>query len=279
MQVDSVTEDVRQNGFSVVPDVFSPSECNKYKEKLEAVLERRLKSGRYAGSDSYQVLYHYFSDDFDLMNLVSHPDILAVMKRLIDQDFVLISPSARNPRLHDDMKQSAATSGLGWHIDARLAGDGVTAFKPSLNFYAVIMLNDFTPENGATYVLPGSHSRYLRPASRDGDDLISMGAMTEESIKLMTGKAGSVAFFDAAIWHAVGPFSTNSRWGVFNMYGPWFMKPYFDFPQMFDGEKVADMTPVQRQLLHLESQPPLNCDQGLATLKRVQRELDQKKNG
>ena len=84
---------------------------------------------------------------------------------------------------------------------------------------------------------------------------------------------GSIAFFDAALWHAVGRSSKKSRWGVFNMYGPWFMKPYYDFGCMFTDKKFESMTPLQQQLLHYDSRPVPNIDAGFATLRRVRDKL------
>jgi hypothetical protein len=59
------------------------------------------------------------------------------------------------------------------------------------------MLDDFTPENGATRVVPGSH----RWAKRPVDVLADPVAAHPDEI-LVTGRAGSVVVFNAHLWHS-----------------------------------------------------------------------------
>ena len=266
-----IVSGVRENGMYVAEGIFSPKQCTYYRDLLEAVLLRRAEENQFVGSKAYQVIYHYFSNDFRLIDLVDHPLIQAVMNQLIDGDFVLISPSARNRQTNQLGSDSARTSGVGWHNDARYTADGHTAFQPSLNYYAVIMLETFSVENGATQIISGSHKFYKRPESRD----LKGSGINSDRISHMVGSAGSIAFFDAALWHAVGKSGKKSRWGVFNMYGPWFMKPYYDFSCMFTDKQFDSMTPLQRQLLHYDSRPVPNVDAGFATLRRVRDKLAQ----
>lgn len=264
-----VVSGVRKNGMYVANDIFSPKQCTYYRDLLETVLLQRSEKNQYVGSNTYQVLYHYFSHDFRLIDLIDHPLIEEVMTHLIDRDFVLISPSARNRQIKPLGPKSTRTSGVGWHNDARYTADGHTAFRPSLNYYAVIMLETFSVENGATQIILGSHKFYKRPENRD----LEASGINSDRISHMVGSAGSIAFFDAALWHAVGRSSKKSRWGVFNMYGPWFMKPYYDFGCMFTDKKFESMTPLQQQLLHYDSRPVPNIDAGFATLRRVRDKL------
>lgn len=62
---------------------------------------------------------------------------------------------------------------------------------------ALWMLDDFTRENGATRILPGSHhlirpisKTYAQPLSRHPDELV------------ITGSAGSVLIFNGHLWHS-----------------------------------------------------------------------------
>ena len=59
--------------------------------------------GGYFGSRKTQVIYNYFAHDERLYQLFAHDLINAVITELIDKDFVLISPSARNPRQDPDL--------------------------------------------------------------------------------------------------------------------------------------------------------------------------------
>jgi hypothetical protein len=79
------------------------------------------------------------------------------------------------------------------------------------------MLTPFTEENGGTIVVPGSHKRPCHP-------------MSEESMKpadgeiQLTGKPGTVAVFDARLWHAVATNRSNAdRVAVLVRYAPWWL--------------------------------------------------------
>src|SRR5258708_3587676 len=107
------------------------------------------------------------------------------MSALIDEDFVLISPSARNPRIRDDFPEGQKPSGVGWHVDSRVWNrlDG-SLYHPSMNFYAAVALEDFTPMNSATHYVPRSHLRYKKPLDRNA-------TLDHETL---TAPAGSIVF-------------------------------------------------------------------------------------
>ena len=64
------------------------------------------------------------------------------------------------------------------------------------------MLDDFSEENGATRIVPGSHLKGRQPDhARDGD-LPTIAA---------TGPAGSAMVFDGRLWHGTGANTGNSR--------------------------------------------------------------------
>ena len=85
----------------------------------------------------------------------------------------------------------------------------------------------------------------------------------------MQGKQGDIAFFDTALWHKMGDSLNNSRWSIFNMYGPWFMKPYFRYWEIKYGNKLNSKNNVFKKLLHFNSLPPLDHNEGLNTLKKA----------
>ena len=58
------------------------------------------------------------------------------------------------------------------------------------------MLDDFTPDNGATRMMPGSHTWGTRP-----QDVLADPMAPHPQEVLLTGKAGSVAVMNAHLWH------------------------------------------------------------------------------
>ena len=95
----------------------------------------------------------------------------------------------------------------------------VLAPYPNMLMHIVTMwmLSDFTPENGGTIVVPRSHRQPCHPL--DESALNPWPGETQ-----LTGKAGTVAAFDARLWHAVAPNRTNSgRVAVLVRYAPWWL--------------------------------------------------------
>ena len=70
----------------------------------------------------------------------------------------------------------------------------------------VWMLDDFTPENGATRMVPGSHRWGRRP-----QDVLDDPMAPHPDEVLLTGKAGSVAVMNAHMWHGGTANRTRRR--------------------------------------------------------------------
>lgn len=245
----SIVGSVRRDGFAAVPGVFTSDQCRSYCDILEQAVARQIEAGGYFGSCTTQVLYNYFLHDSKLYDLFAHPLMDEVLTELIDKDYVLISPSARNPHIRADLPEGKKTSGEGWHVDSRVASPKTgELYRPSLSYYSVVALEPFRAGNSATRYVPGSHLRYQRPPSRDAE----LDHMVWEA------EPGTVIFFDSALWHRAGAATNSSRWSVFNMYGPWFMKPYFRFSENMNRCQLAALPPKVQKLVHLQSTPPVN---------------------
>lgn len=252
-----IVQEIRSEGFCVAPGVFSPSESEALCAILDGIVQDSAQKGSYFGSNSTQVIYNYFLHNERLYDLVAHPLIDEVMRSLIDNDYVLISPSARNPCYRNDLPQGKKVSGEGWHVDSRVADPKTGAlYRPSMSYYAVVALQPFRRNNSATRYVPKSHLRYQKPLDREAD--------IEHSV--WEADAGSVIFFDSALWHRTGTPTETSRWSIFNMYGPWFMKPYFRFSENMTVEQQKRLPAVVQKLLHLNSTPPMNETSRTGTL-------------
>lgn len=259
--VDVIVEGLQENGVVILQNLFSKEEAELYKERLNKQLDDRINKSEFCGNNTNQVLDNYFQNDHELLNLIYQEVTDKVMRRMIDDDYVLISPSARNRRLMQK-KFGRKTSGVGWHTDSRfIGGQGI---RPSLCYMSIICLDEFGKNNGATHYVPNSHLRYMRPQDRDA----------EFPFEYMEAKQGDMVLFDTALWHRVGDASENSRWGVFNTYGPWFMKPYHRFNEMFLDEDVATFSPIIRQLLHFDARPPKDHNESMITLRRVRERIE-----
>jgi ectoine hydroxylase-related dioxygenase (phytanoyl-CoA dioxygenase family) len=113
----------------------------------------------------------------------SHPRVLAAMKHVLGE-FKLSSLNSR-----------AALPGEGHQA---LHADFGHPVEPGAYEVcnSIWLLDDFTPENGATRVVPGSHRRGTMP----GDEMADPADEHPDQIQL-TGKAGTVVVFNSHLWH------------------------------------------------------------------------------
>ncbi len=125
------------------------------------------------------------------------------------------------------------------------------------NMGAVFPLDDFTEINGATWYLPGSHTRADKPREEE---------FFSEARRLVA-PAGSAWYFNPRLWHSAGTNETNSWRHSFtlNMCRP-FMKQRFDLPRLLAGIDLDGISDNARQKLGFFAQPPTSLDEYYAPL-------------
>lgn len=116
----------------------------------------------------------------------------------------------------------------------------------------LVMLDDFTEANGATYLLNGSHRRSDRPP----DDEFFRAA------DRAFGAAGSVVMFDSNLWHAAGVNRTGApRRGLTMAFTRPFVKQQLDYPRALGYERADAFSPMLRQLLGYNARVPVSLDE------------------
>ncbi|MFY2561411.1 phytanoyl-CoA dioxygenase family protein [Corallococcus terminator] len=120
------------------------------------------------------------------------------------------------------------------------------------NMGATLLVDDFTEENGATWFLPGSHTRAEAP---DEDVFHAQGLR-------LIAPAGSGFFFNARLWHAGGQ-NQSHQWRhalTLNMCRP-YMKQRIDIPRALAHLDLSDMSRRARQKLGFLAQVPASLDE------------------
>jgi ectoine hydroxylase-related dioxygenase (phytanoyl-CoA dioxygenase family) len=132
--------------------------------------------------------------------------------------------------------------GEGWpiHLDTRYDVPGY-----AVGLGAIVLLDDFTEENGATRFLP-SCDLTAEPTPEEFD----------ARALALVAPAGSVCWFHGWAWHDAGPNLTD-RWRravLFAMVRSW-VAPRFDIPRML-ADHSPEVSPVVRRRLGLDRLPP-----------------------
>jgi ectoine hydroxylase-related dioxygenase (phytanoyl-CoA dioxygenase family) len=116
----------------------------------------------------------------------------------------------------------------------------------------LVMLDDFTQENGATYLLSGSHRMREKPS----EDVFFAGAARA------LGPAGSIVVFDSNLWHAAGVNATERpRRALTLAFTRPFVKQQLDYPRALGYERASALSPALRQLLGYNARVPATLDE------------------
>ncbi len=116
----------------------------------------------------------------------------------------------------------------------------------------LVMFDDFTEQNGATFLMPGAHKLAEKPSK---DDFY-------KTAQRALGPKGSILFFDSNLWHAGGDNNTDKpRRSVTPMFCRPFVKPQFDYPRALGYDQGDTFSPYLRQVLGYNSRIPATLDE------------------
>lgn len=194
---DVLTQDEKdqldRDGYLPLEGILTADEVAAINERLA---ELTAAEGDRAGLEVHQEkgtdrLADLVNKDARFAVCFSHPRVLAAMRHVLGE-FRLSSLNSR-----------AALPGEGHQA---LHADSGHPVEPGAYEVcnSIWLLDDFTPENGATRVVPGSHRRGTMPA----DEMPDPAAAHPDQIQL-TGRAGTVVVFNSHLWHGGTKNHTN----------------------------------------------------------------------
>jgi ectoine hydroxylase-related dioxygenase (phytanoyl-CoA dioxygenase family) len=169
------------------------------------------------------------------------PEILAAKDYLMGGRYKLSSLNVRSTNPMTEADQPL-------HVDMNALPDEQGYWVAN----TIFMLDDFTPENGATRVVPGSHRWNQRPQEVMPDPF----AVHPEQI-LVTGKAGTVVICNAHTWHGGTANRTPKQRRAMHAFFCRTDKPQQQYQKkLLRAETQARLSPNLRRLLALDD--PLN---------------------
>src|SRR5436190_825382 len=116
----------------------------------------------------------------------------------------------------------------------------------------LVMLDDFTEQNGATHFLSRSHRAEREPREKD----------FFRRAKRAIGPAGSIVVFNSNLWHAAGVNSSMSpRRALTIVFSRPFVKQQFDYPRALGYAMGERLSPTLRQLLGYNARVPATLDE------------------
>lgn len=187
-------ESLDKNGYMFLGQLLTEDMVNSINEKIDSLLQ---VEGENAGSELYDSEFIRHPKEVgadrlaDLVNkgaifdmFYNHPRVLAAIRAVLGSAFKLSSLNYR-----------AAQPGKGLqnlHVDWK---DTVVGGNYKV-CNTIWLLDDFTPLNGATRIVPGSHKNGLLPNEGMKDP-----ALPHPDEILIEAPAGSVFVFNSHVWH------------------------------------------------------------------------------
>ena len=184
-----------EDGFLPLPGILTPAQVQALRNRLQ---ELEDEEGEHAGKEVHQEdgtdrLANLANKDPLFDQVWANPKVLAAMAHVLDGDLKLSSLNARAAlpghglqALHCDGSHSSANF-------APVLKEGRRRYNVCNSIW---LLSDFTPDNGATRLVPGSHLFGVDP----GEGMEDPKAPHPDEI-LVQGEAGTVFVFNAFTWH------------------------------------------------------------------------------
>lgn len=198
---------IEDHGYAIVPGVLTGDVL----EATRAALYRAAASDRARGREQKFLLdYEHDSTNQRVWNVLSrdalfedvafHPLAIGFLKAVVGWPALLSNVSANIT--------GPGGGEMALHADQMFVPPPWPARPQGLN--VAWCLDDFTAENGATRIVPGSHKLNRMPTAEEaGLETVALEA-----------PAGSMIVFESRLWHKTGRNSTSSqrRAGIFSWY-------------------------------------------------------------
>ena len=183
-----------ERGYLIFHDLVGGEQLAAMRQRFDRLLALEGGEGREANAEAdVGRLANLVEKGFEFAPCYSHPKVLAAVWHVIGGELHLASVNGRaappghgHQALHCDNQKSAVVLNYG-----------------SCN--SVWMLDDFTPDNGATRLVPGTHRLVAQPRDHLADPLAEHPGQV-----LALGRAGSVIVFNGITWHG-GTVNRTSR--------------------------------------------------------------------
>jgi len=202
----SIDSELARDGYFVVEGAIEPERLARLRAELAPWLQGSLMGRNDFEGFRTERVYSLLAKAPSVAALIEHPAVLEVVGRLLHPSFLLSAALVVNLHPGETPQDYHQDDALGAPPPPR-APQGVST---------IWALDAFTEENGATQVIPGSHTWDRAPRGEEWPALESQG-------RPLLLAPGSVAIFPGSLYHRSGANrSAGRRLGLTIQYcQPW----------------------------------------------------------
>ena len=236
-------EELKRKGFFVKENLLSKEYIDELRVEMDKIWESQLKT---YGENLLKKIGDWgqvrgmMKESNSFLNLIINKNIHEYVDQILGptcilhlQNGIVLHPSKK----HNQSK---------YHKD--FPKDFISSKIISLNTF--IAVDEFTKENGGTYLIPGSHKIIEKPSE----------SYIEKNKIQIECQEGAIIFFDSNLWHAGGINKTKKIRRAINM--QWtkpFIKQQMDYPEFM--KDIVDIDSKLAQKLGMWTIPPKSVKQ------------------
>jgi ectoine hydroxylase-related dioxygenase (phytanoyl-CoA dioxygenase family) len=252
--------DVAECGYGVLLDALPRALVARLKDRVLAQAEGERQAG----------VAYFFGDDQSGMPAISGGRDLAPNQRLghLLNKGQVFRELLHHPAVADEVGAILGRGAYLSSLTAMIMRKGGVAqvlhsdqqFMPFATPVAMVcnvvwMLVDFTRQNGATRLVPGTHL-LPPPTIRFERDAAGERRLIQSDAQAVIAEApaGSALVFDGRIWHGAGANQTDTpRPAIFSYYCQSYLRQQENLPISLREEVYADLTDQERAMVGFES--------------------------
>ncbi|MBT2408146.1 MULTISPECIES: phytanoyl-CoA dioxygenase family protein [unclassified Streptomyces] len=184
-------EQLDTEGYVVLLDVFTPQECDELGDEMDTSWEKFRLHEISDSEEGVRFVDNALYYSAKVQDGLLHPLLLDAASQMVGPRLLLNLINGRSP--------AAGAAGQPLHVLDRRRG------RPFDKCNAIWCLDDFTAENGATRVIPGSHLDDTAALARMGD---AMDAHPDEVI--VEAPRGAVIMHNSHLIHSGRPNASGA---------------------------------------------------------------------
>jgi ectoine hydroxylase-related dioxygenase (phytanoyl-CoA dioxygenase family) len=238
--VEEHAEELRRVGVTIIPGAFTRDEMEYARKRLHEIYASQVdeiggEENLHRINDANIVRCPLAYDDF-FVSIAKHPTALAVARAALGPKITLAS------QVGILNKPASKNYVENWHRE--LQYQHLTTSRP-LAVQTLLTVDDFTPDNGATFFLYGSHLFENFPSD----------AFVRKWQVQIQAPAGSLIMFDSLLYHRSSPNRTDrERLAINNFYTLPILAQQIDLASMLNG--AHSETEEDRELFGYQWNPP-----------------------
>ncbi len=232
-------ESLDVNGYLELPGILSNAQIEAIRTRLGELLTiEKENAGKEVHQEAGTARLSNLVDKGDVFQVfISHPRVLAAVAHVLNHDIKLSSLNSR-AALPGQGKQALHAD---WGGKQAEPGDYQVC-------NSIWLLDDFTKDNGATRMVPGTHRCGKFP-----NEVMADPSEPHPEEKLLLAPAGTVVVFNSHTWHGGTLNRTSSpRRSVHSYWTRRSQPQQLDQRKFLSDETKAKFSPAHRYLLDIE---------------------------